>query len=248
MKKCSKCEVEKDENCFRPQRTVCRDCINSSRREERASKKPQEQQPINPNNKICKNCKKELPSSEFRDYTTSGGNLSKRTECHDCEKKMGREYRQSEVGKSKAKAWMDKNKNDLAYKLRRNLGSRINFIFKQDDDFAITLLNCNIDKFIDWLRSCYTEGMTDENYGTFWEVDHVIPISQFNLSKPSNVKLCFSWFNIMPLKKYDNRTKRNYIDIEQLEKHVDNLFNCGDYSDLEEYFNLCATHLDAGNP
>lgn len=235
-KTCTKCEKELAITKFKVNTTQCTDCINERRRELRASKKPPKPVPINPDNKICKYCEKEQEPTNFR---------HNRLKCLDCERKDGKEYRQSDYGKEKSKQWMDQNKHDLGFKLRRNLGSRMNFIFKNDEE-AIKLINCTIEHLKDWLKFCFTENMTEENYGSYWHVDHVIPICKFNLTNSKDVELCFSWFNIMPLTDTDNLTKNKYINTEQIKKHLQNLKDFG--VNPQEYINLCATHLDAGNP
>lgn len=276
---CSKCHKDTPKDKFKDDTHVCLECYNRRRRELKAAKRPSKPQPINPNNQICIMCKKELDPSNFRTYLSTAKNLLKRTECKDCEKKMGRDYRKSDVGKEKSKKWVEKNadrmkqllanwfqknksrinektkkrlKEDFLFKLKATLGNRLRSALKskskEKNQVTMEYINCTIDFVKDWFESCFEEGMTFENHGDYWHIDHVIPIDTFKFDTEEDFKLAFSWFNLMPITKEKNLSKNKYIDLEQLEKHVDNLFNCGDYSDLEEYFNLCATHLDAGIP
>lgn len=238
-KTCTKCEKELSITMFKVNTAQCNDCINERRRELRASKKPPKPVPINPDNKICKYCEKEQEPTNFR---------HNRLKCLDCERKDGREYRQSDYGKEKSKQWMDQNK-DFAFKLRRNIGSRINYILKKNNKAnfveAIKYINCTIDYLKDWLKFCFTEDMTEDNYGSYWEVDHVIPIDKFKFENDEDIKLCFSWFNLMPLTENENGNKYKNINKEQINKHLQNLKDFG--VNPQEYIQLCATHLDAGN-
>lgn len=89
--------------------------------------------------------------------------------------------------------------------------------------------------------------MTYENHGIYWHIDHVIPITQFNfdIDTDKNIELCFSWFNLMPLVKEKNISKQNKIDKEQIINHLQNLKDFG--VNPQEYIQLCATYLVAGN-
>jgi len=48
--------------------------------------------------------------------------------------------------------------------------------------------------------------MTWDNYGK-WHVDHIIPISSFNLTLETEVEKCFHFTNLQPLWAKDNLKK-----------------------------------------
>ena len=77
-------------------------------------------------------------------------------------------------------------------------------------DSTSKLLGCSIDRACDHLESQFTEGMSWDNYGE-WHIDHIIPCSFFDLTKPSHQKLCFNWKNLQPLWAEDNMSKGNKI-------------------------------------
>ncbi|AYV85713.1 MAG: hypothetical protein Satyrvirus33_3 [Satyrvirus sp.] len=52
--------------------------------------------------------------------------------------------------------------------------------------------------------------MSYDNYGE-WHVDHIIPISRFNLSILQEAKKCFNYSNLQPLWKIDNLKKSNKL-------------------------------------
>jgi 5-methylcytosine-specific restriction endonuclease McrA len=53
--------------------------------------------------------------------------------------------------------------------------------------------------------------MNWDNHGKYWEVDHVIPRSSFNLYDEKERKQCFHYTNLQPLTKKANRVKSNKI-------------------------------------
>ena len=90
-----------------------------------------------------------------------------------------------------------------------------------------------------------------ENHGKEWHIDHVIPISKFDLSNESQQLLAFNWRNTMPLSCKENLSKNNKIITAQIENHYKKLvdYHIENKLDLPQVFiNLFAKHLDAGSP
>lgn len=57
------------------------------------------------------------------------------------------------------------------------------------------------------LESKFQAGMTWDNYGTTWVVDHIIPCAAWDLSKPIQLRQCFHYFNLQPLFRPENAKK-----------------------------------------
>lgn len=59
------------------------------------------------------------------------------------------------------------------------------------------------------LEKQFQEGMSWENYGPVWHVDHYIPKSAFNYSQPEHIdfKRCWALPNLRPLWAADNIKK-----------------------------------------
>lgn len=56
----------------------------------------------------------------------------------------------------------------------------------------------------------FKDDMSFDNYGE-WELDHIIPISSFNLHNNDELFKCFNYKNVQPLWKTENRKKSNKI-------------------------------------
>ena len=118
-------------------------------------------------------------------------------------------------------------------------------------------LRCSYAFYKKWLEFNFSSGMTMESRGVVWHPDHVIPRNLFKLYNSEknldrrNLRLCYSWYNVSPINSSLNLTKHDNIDVEQIKNHVKAL-RCfesmtGEKVD-EDYYELCATYLDAGNP
>jgi len=71
-------------------------------------------------------------------------------------------------------------------------------------------------KLREWIESKFTKSMTWENYGKRWHLDHIFPISRFDLSDPEQVKVACNWQNLQPLLRRANARKSNKITKPQL--------------------------------
>lgn len=64
-----------------------------------------------------------------------------------------------------------------------------------------------------YLESKFQPGMSWKNYGQFgWHVDHIIPLSAFDLNNPEAQQEAFSLRNLQPLWAEDNLRKHNKIN------------------------------------
>ncbi len=64
------------------------------------------------------------------------------------------------------------------------------------------------------LEKQFTMGMSWENYGPFWHVDHKIPVAAFNFNNSDDIDFqrCWSLGNLQPLKAKDNYVKGAKLD------------------------------------
>lgn len=72
------------------------------------------------------------------------------------------------------------------------------------------LVDYTLDELKNHLESLFQEGMTWNNYGE-WHIDHIIPISSFNITsdKCEDFKECWKLSNLQPLWAIDNLKKSN---------------------------------------
>jgi len=116
---------------------------------------------------------------------------------------------------AKAKANVARQKRraeDLSFRLSCNLRSRVRKALKgiNKSKHTLELLGCSLEKFKVHLESKFSPGMSWSNYGYYgWHVDHVIPCTQFDLSKTEEQAKCFHYTNMQPLWMKDNISKHN---------------------------------------
>jgi hypothetical protein len=82
---------------------------------------------------------------------------------------------------------------------------------------TLFLIGCSSSALARHLESNFKRGMTWENYGTHWHVDHIIPCAAFDHTKPEQVRQCWHFTNLRPLEAKANITKGAKIEAPQLQ-------------------------------
>jgi hypothetical protein len=106
-----------------------------------------------------------------------------------------------------------RRKTDNNFRLKINLRSRLTKAInsKNKSNNTMVLLGIpNIEFLWKHLEKTFKKGMTRENYGK-WHVDHIIPCSSFDLSKPEEQSKCFHYSNLQALWAKENLSKNDKI-------------------------------------
>ena len=73
-------------------------------------------------------------------------------------------------------------------------------------------LGCTIPELKQYLESKFQEGMTWENWGVHgWHIDHIIPLSSFDLADRDQLLTAFHYTNLQPLWAQANWSKGDRI-------------------------------------
>ncbi len=103
--------------------------------------------------------------------------------------------------------WLKKNKHRFDLKLNRKIRSSINLCMKGKKK-RIGKLNIDFDKVKVHLENNFSSDMSWSNYGKFWQIDHIVPLSWF---KTQEQLLNKGWAldNLQPLESSINLEKSN---------------------------------------
>lgn len=73
------------------------------------------------------------------------------------------------------------------------------------------ILGCTQEQFKQHIFSQFSGNMSWDNHGNGcnqWNIDHIIPINQFDLSKEEDRKKCFHYTNLRPMGRIENNLRR----------------------------------------
>jgi hypothetical protein len=187
---------------------------------------------------ICKHCNEEKHISEFNKVSSNvnGFNSSCRICYTDKNKVLKYEYdkmyrfKNSNTIKSKKSAYKKKNRNKINLRRKNDpilamsscVRSRVTeFLnrkgFSGKKESTSVILGCSYEKLKSHLENKFTENMNWENRGSYWHIDHVIPL---NFSKCKNDVLTLSHYsNLQPLQAALNIAKGDSINHADIESH-----------------------------
>lgn len=106
----------------------------------------------------------------------------------------------------------------LPGRLRHSLRSRLNQAIRGNHrtGSAVRDLGCTIAELKIYLESKFLPGMSWSNWSkTGWHIDHIKPLSLFDLSDPEQLKAACHYTNLQPLWAHDNLAKNNKYEPQQ---------------------------------
>lgn len=205
-------------------------------------------------NKKCTDCEIIKNVELFRKTGVKpNGEIKRRAECKECEKRKGRDAGKTDKRKEQKKKYQEEHKEKLAViksewtknnrervnksynkryhsdnnnlKLKKTISARVINVYKSNKNPSIinSDVGCSYGLFKKWIDYCKKETMTLDNHGKTWHLDHVIPVNKFDLMDDEELKTCYNFKNYMPVSADFNLTKNDRLDKEQLKLHIKNL-------------------------
>jgi hypothetical protein len=242
MKICRNCKEEKDlsefhkSKCFKDgYRNICKKCRNIesiANREKRAEYNKQyyenNKDEILKQNKLYRDLNNDTIKMQRKKYRENN---------KEHIKKKNEEYKP--IRREKIK---ERRKGDLSYRISEVYKSKLHRAIKKNGEVYSEWLGCNISFLLKWLEFQFDKAMSWDNYGTYWHIDHILPINCFNFVNKNERKICFNWKNLQPLEKNENRDKSDKIEIKYVIKLFDNIKKINLQYDLsKEYQELKET-------
>lgn len=179
--------------------------------------------------KYCRNCAQHKDISEFIKSNLSKDGVSSRcAKCQEDFKMKSKQYRIDNHASIKLfktlhkrknqkfynKKAVDARKNDPIQRLQKVIRSSGVRIFKGQVKSGSTTkyLGCSLEYLKVYLESKFKDGMTWDNHGLYgWHLDHIKPVSSFNLSVESELRVLCHYTNLQPLWAKDNLSKGDTI-------------------------------------
>ena len=164
----------------------------------------------------CNLCSSDKPNGDFyRGLTYCKACHKEKREAYyqkNKEKKIkyAIEYRKNNINKVRNKVneyYKGRRQTDIEFRLRECLRARINSGLNRhlsggEFGTSLELLGCDIVTWKQHLEKQFTSEMNWNNYGVYWEIDHIFPISKGG---------SFHYINTQPLTVLENQTKSNKI-------------------------------------
>ena len=97
----------------------------------------------------------------------------------------------------------DKMDTDPLFRLRKSISALINHHLKKGKSKrTLDYLGCTIQEYKAYLEPMFTPEMNWNNYGNYWEIDHIFPLAKGG---------SFHYTNTQPLTITENRVKSDKL-------------------------------------
>jgi DNA-directed RNA polymerase beta subunit len=175
---------------------------------------------------ICIVCDKARKKEEYNNNKIKLIEKAKDWQKNNKEKHKASDKKWRQTNRDKIKEYNKKYKKSDSYKqkrfdtIKKRLDHRFSTAIRKDlQEHLIDkkhkswkeLLGYTVQELINHLEKQFKEGMTWDNYGAYWHIDHIRPKSWFNYSsitEPS-FKECWALTNLQPLEARENCSKGN---------------------------------------
>lgn len=241
---CSKCEESKTIDKFYKIGSICCECNNLKRREKYKNDEEHRKKLIKKASEIKHQKVIERQKIKEEEQTKIG---LENKRCKYCS-----EVKHKDMFRHNRLKCRDCERDEPTEKFKRYIRTRIYNCLrnKNKTKHSIEYLGCSSDDYFKWILN-YNENCNLENHGNEWHIDHVIPISKFDLNNQDEQTLAFNWRNTMPLSCKENLSKNNRISNEQIKTHYKKLIEYHIQNKLEMpqvFLELFAKYLVDGNP
>ena len=222
---CHKCNLNKPINNFRMYTNnnasnTCKSCDNEM-------DKLRKQKLRQKNNNLiytCEKCNVDKPLYSF----TKLKKYYKSKICLDCYPNFLREQKNE---------WCRKESfSNINYRLKKSIAARLRKVILNKTDSTMNHIGCNIQYLKEWIEFNFTNEMNWDNYGKLWSIDHVIPVYHFDLTDNCEKLQCWNWSNLMPTTIQYNSSKKNKIDLNQVNYIVDRLIKFKEEGSTTKWF------------
>jgi len=121
-------------------------------------------------------------------------------------------YNRASVRKRKLIDPVFKVKDNLRHRLKKIMGK----VKRGGTEHRNNLTGCSTKQLAAHLEATFKRGMTWNNYGTLWHVDHIIPCASFDHTDEKQRAQCWHWTNLRALDAKKNREKSDIITEPQM--------------------------------
>jgi hypothetical protein len=187
---------------------TCKKCLNEK---DKLRKKNLRQKKSETLIAKCEKCEQEKALKDFAKLKK----FYKKKICKSCYPKF--------LTEQKNELCRNESETNINYRLKKSLAARLRNVLNKNDT-TMNYIGCNIQYLREWFTYNFTCDMNWDNYGSFWSIDHIIPVCKFDLTNETEKLQCWNWSNLMPVivkynssKKQVNMDQINYI-LKRIEK------------------------------
>lgn len=213
MKICSFCNIEKEDDEFHRRQSKCKPCQSKYAKEWRKNNKKE----LKLKKQLYYQENKEKISIKNKKYNADPKNKRKRKQRdkdnHLKISQWSKKYRSKNREKINAakRKYQSKQRKKPRYRLDHNFSKQILDAIKglKNGQKWENIVGYSLEDLISHIEKQFDENMSWENYGSYWQIDHIIPKCMFKYKSTDDeeFQLCWCLNNLQPLEKTRNNFK-----------------------------------------
>ena len=117
-------------------------------------------------------------------------------------------------------------KVDTQFALRKAMRTRLRMFIRSQTEQKLSstcllgkYLSCTWLQLRDYIESQFENGMTWNNHGNVWHIDHVVPMALFDLENEEHLSFVLHWCNLQPLFCEENLKKSSKVLHDMIKDH-----------------------------
>lgn len=234
---CVKCNIQKEINQYRKYTDrnnsysrTCKSCLNEM---DKIRKRNQRMKKLETFKVKCERCNEERLLKDFAKLKR----FYKKKICLSCYPKFLTEQKTE---------WCKRERNsNMNYRLKKSLAARLRTVLVKTNS-TMNYIGCNIQYLREWFEYNFTKDMNWDNYGSYWSIDHIIPVCKFDLTNEDEKLKCWNWSNLVPVTIKYNSSKKN-IDKNQINDILEKIQNFKEEGSTTKWFSGDILTLDFVN-
>ena len=233
---CKECLVEKPTERFpRSKKNTdgfcgrCRDCVNAATRKRRTAKieetRAKNREFYMKNREEINKQRREknsIPENRIkireymREYIKDPIKNERKLESHR-RSYLKHKDKNKEQKKARRRAYDKRRRTEPEFRLKDNMRRRLRSFLRGHPKPTTTfkLVGCSPNELVQHLEKQFLPGMTWENYGKEWHVDHIVMLQEFSIINEEELRLAFHYTNLRPLWVFDNVCRKFNIPRDQ---------------------------------
>jgi len=173
-------------------------------------------------NPSCKECKREVDRARY--LKKAEEICAKQRDRYQADKGRQKEkakerYRRTMADEEKRKKRREasnlwekrKRETDVSFRISKSFSGQIGKQIKKRNKSWKTMVGYTLSDLMSHLEVQFDKNMNWENYGSYWHIDHIVPISAFKVNKSGDKEFnaCWCLSNLRPLSASENLSKNN---------------------------------------
>lgn len=197
----------------------CKNCVNTKQRQKENT--PNSDKGITRECVVCHTIRPATIEFFHKNNKSPDGLCSS---CKDCRNSHNRNYAKQNTNRINIKNNSYRKRRiqeDPSYRVSCSLRTRLHAFLngKIKSDKTLNLIGCSLEDFVKHLENQFDDEMSWDNYGEYWQIDHIIPLSYYDSTKLDHQEKLMNYRNCRPLEKTKNIIKSGELDIELIKKY-----------------------------